>query len=257
MNITITNIDIDDQTIDPTLRVGIAIEYFEGIEVPISVTGRIILSGKTISNLQEVQTVNDSFDELLVFDQRTHDERINGGNKFQTRKYLRLTSNLSPKAIDYIEESRERSREKSVDFQIEFTLKSLILSFKPVGTGGPQNTNSFLKIKVTKPYEHFSIKQSDWINHFSNHLGIGKFLLLELSIPNSNKVPKFWEKLYSSLLQNLVSIENCLKSGDWQHAMFHMRKFYENIKIGDDKPGHKKFKQDFLQDNKICYIIFA
>lgn len=244
MRINITNIDVDDQTIDPALRVSIEVEYFEGIEAPISVAGRIILNGKTISSLQEIQIVNDSYDELIVFDQRTQDERMNGGNKFQTKKSLRLTSSLSPKAIEHIEESQERSREKSVDFQIEFILKSLNLSFKPVGTGGPQNTNSFLKIKVTKPYEHFTIKQSDWINHYTTHLGIGKFLLFELSIPNNNRVPKFWEKLYGNLVKNLVDIEHCLKSGDWQNAMFYVRKFYENIKIGDGKPGHNKFKQE-------------
>jgi len=27
--------------------------------------------------------------------------------------------------------------------------------------------------------------------------------------------------------------------------MFYLRKFYENIKIGDNKPGHKDFKVEF------------
>lgn len=37
-------------------------------------------------------------------------------------------------------------------------------------------------------------------------------------------------------------MESCLRSGDWQKVMFIGRKYFENIKVGDNKPGHNNFK---------------
>jgi len=197
------------QSIQPALWIGADLEYDDDIEAPISISGRIMVGNKVVAYINEHQIINETVLDLKVFDKKTADQRMDAGNKFKSEYRAKLTALLSPKAIDFIEECRERHHEKSVDFQIEFIVKTLVLSFKPVGTGGPQNTNSFLELRVAKPYEHYSIKQSDWINRYSEHLGIGRFLLLELNVTNNN-VPTFWKDLYQNLIENLRGAENCI-----------------------------------------------
>lgn len=248
MKITIHNIKAGNEYVDVTLQISASIEYLRDIESPISIAGRILLNGKTVSLINEVQTINEASLVLKAFDKKTENERRNGGSNSITTQSVQLISTLSTKAIQFIEDERERNREKSVDLQFEFVLKSLSFSFNPNGVGGPQNNDSVLEISITKPYVHFTIKQSDWINHFSENIGIGRFLLLELSIPKNHKPPKYWEKLYSNLTRNLTDMDSCIKKGDWGGAMSIGRKFAENIKIGDGKPGHQRFKNEL---NKI------
>ena len=40
-------------------------------------------------------------------------------------------------------------------------------------------------------------------------------------------------------------MESCMRKGDWHKTMFYARLFYERIKIGDNKPAHKKFREEF------------
>lgn len=243
MNLVIRNIKVDNQTVESTLCIDVDIEFYEGIEVPISITGQMMLNGKIISLLGEYKKVSAIDYELIVHDQKAYENKTDVRSNFKRLYSAQLSTKLSPAAIEYIELQREKHPEKSVSFQFEFVLKSILLKFIPKGTGGPQNTDELLKISVTKPYGVFTINHSDWVNHFTEPLGIGKFLLVGLAIPSVN-VPVFWRALYEKLNGNLSSIEACLKSGEWQQAMLHLRKFYENIKIGDDKPGHKKFRQE-------------
>lgn len=244
MKIVINSISVDTQSINPALQLDIAVEYVDEIEAPFLISGAIVSSGKIISTIEQVQIINQQQYDLVVFDQKTRNTRIDGGSKYKTRATFKLISILSTKALDYLEESRNKHFEKSVNLQIDFVLMSISLPYKPVGAGGPQTGDELLKIKQEKVFENYVIKQSDWVNHFSTQLGIGKFLLLELMILDKVVNSRYWIELYDNLAKNLEDTETALKNGDWYHAMFHLRRFYENIKVGDNKPGSKNFKEE-------------
>lgn len=157
--------------------------------------------------------------------------------------FAQLTVSLTNKAIEYIEIQREKDHEKAARFFIELVVKYIDIPSEQLNLAA----ENFIRLQVKRKNTSFTIKQSDWINNYSPHLGIGNFLLLELQIPDDKNVTEFWKELYASLTINLKDIETCLRSGDWQKAMLLSHKFYENIKIGDNKKGHAKFKEEFIK----------
>jgi hypothetical protein len=234
------NITIDNQTIDPTLLIRFDLEFYYNMEMPVIIQGILKTGeGKIVTQLHEYQTYTDgSFDlEMITKIEKEKRYRENSKNRY----YVQMKANLSPKAIEYIELQRERDYEKSARFYLDFTVKYLELG----ETSQNSKSESLLKLKGKKFNDAFIIKQSDWIKNFSPPLGIGNFLLLEMRIPENKKVSKFWIQLYEKLTLNLRDMEICLQSGDWVKTMFFARKFYENIKIGDKKPAHKKFREEF------------
>jgi hypothetical protein len=240
MKINILDITVDSHTISPALTIGLDIQCPRNIEAPISISGTLSTSdGKVVSFLNEYNLNTDSYFEL---DALTEAERKRILKEKDIRQYyVQLTAVLSQKAIEYIEIQREKDSTKSVKFMLNFIVKYLEIQVKPVNV----IEGTLIRVQIKRDQQRFEIKQSDWVIKYSPNIGIGNFLLLELQIPDDKKVSKFWKDLYAALCHNLKDIEKCLRSGDWEKAMFFARKFYENVKIGDGKPGHKQFKEEF------------
>lgn len=129
------------------------------------------------------------------------------------------------------------------------------VKFSQNGSGGADNktareinassTRTVMRFRIERIKTSNTIPQGDWIKRFSPYLGIGKFMLIELKIPDDLLVDEFWQKLYNRVVQNLQEMEKGLKNGDWQNVLTISRKFYENIKFGDKKPRHAKFREQF------------
>lgn len=245
INTTIEHISIDTESIDPVLSINVIIDSNFLTESPISITGTIRVENKIISYISELRYYTEGYSELAVLadPQREIHNRGNRTNKTQTN----LTASLSQKAIDWIENSREKNREKSVHFSFEFVVEYVEITAKPDNWYGDRS--SFLRIRKAKCWNQLTISQSDWINRFYNLLGIGRFLIVELPDKSLVTQNKLWESLVTSLFNDLNKMENAVKSGNWQEVMTYARKFFEDIKIGDNKPGSKKYKADF--DNKL------
>ena len=134
---------------------------------------------------------------------------------------------------------REKNQQKDVSLTLHFIIKF-------IEEGEPtNNTLPSIRMQVNDNREFIHIKQSDWIQNFAPVLGIGKYVLLELQIPESVNVKTFWKTMYSKLSDNVHEMELSLRSGDWYKTMTVARRYYENIKLGDNKPGTKKFREEF------------
>lgn len=237
MKIEITNIRVDRNSIDPALLVSVSIAYVAGIEAPVSIAGRIILSGKTISTIDEQFYLSESFLELGVTDSAEFDRRKERRADHEATYSTQLTGRLSSKAIAYIEDIRQMNSERLIQLQVEFVIKSMTMNLWSLGA----DRRLFFELRVSKPYGLFSISHSDWIYHFAESLGMGKYLLVELDVQKGD-VPEFWKEMYEKLAENLEMTSQNLKAGDWQTVMFHLRKFFENAKIGDKRPAHHEFR---------------
>lgn len=240
MNVKILKLVVDKQSISPALTIAIDIEFTRHIYAPISISGRLMTEdNRVVSFLTEYQINSDKYFGLQILS-RTDKEKLNRGRNTE-RSYCQLTAQLTYEAIEYIELQREVNPEKSVKFYFDFIVKYLELPIDPPNL----SASVFFQSHVQRFSDYFTIQQSDWIRNYSPNLGIGKFLLIELRIPSKKHVPIFWQKLYNQLCDNLQDMEHCLQEGDWEKAILYARRFFENAKIGDKKPAHKKFKEEF------------
>ncbi|MCC6372886.1 MAG: hypothetical protein IT236_17915 [Bacteroidia bacterium] len=241
MNIKISKISIETQALTPTLTIWAELEFQREIEIPLSISGRMLSNdGKLLSLLNEYQVHTDTYYELTILSRPAKDKLYRQKN--ETRYQAQMTAVLNHMALDWIERLREKDHEKSVRFSFDFIVKTMEIPAEPDRLG---TNDSFLKLQIKRLFTNEIIKQSDWVNNYAPSLGIGKFLMLELKMPTHINVSKFWSDLYQQLCLNLNDMETSLRSGDWEKTMLHARKFYENIKIGDNKPGNKKFKDEF------------
>ncbi len=236
MNIKVSKIEYDNFSINHTLNIMGTIEFGHKFEAPICLSGKLKTNdGKIISLLDEFHLKKENNIKVyFVSDEekaKHYNENKRGTYEFQ------LKTELSQKAIDYIEDQRLKDPDKSVKFAIDFITKFIEIK------GVDYKLNN-IEINYKMGSCEFKIEQNDWINNFSPKLGLGKFIILELNIPNNN-VPEYWKQLYESLFYKTVEMENCIKIGDWQKTMFLSRQFFEDIKFGDNKPGHRTFKDEF------------
>ena len=182
--------------------------------------------------------INSDYDyglRLLSKDEKEQSRKENRPH----RRFVQLSAQLTQIAIESIENQRDKTSDKSINFSLDLVIKSMSLT-KDISDN---RFEDFIKIKIAREYSNVSIEQSEWINKFSEKLGIGKFMLVELKVPNS-EVPDFWNKLFELLRKNVTDMELSIRSGDWQKTMLFARKFFENIKIGDKKKGHKEFREE-------------
>lgn len=238
MNIKNISIATDSQTLTPSFIISLALEYYPGNEIPVSVTGRLFSSeNKVISHLFDNYFANDS----KVF------EIIQSVPLKSTHKphlwYFHLSAPLTFDAIEHIENLRELNEDKAVTFNFDLVVKYFCKSVPAIPNLSPAKPP--LRFQIVRIKASIIIFQSDWVKRFSSYLGIGKFILLELKIPDEISVDGIWLQLYERLTRNLKEMEKALKNGDWQNVMSISRKFYENIKFGDKKPSHVKFREQF------------
>lgn len=242
MKISNLQVNVCTQSLSPTLQLYVNIEFSYKIEVPVSITGRILSdNSKIISYISEHHKENGIECHLHLLT-KAEKEKIKNENTNENYSTY-LSAELSPKAIEHIEIMREKNPEKSVQFRIEFIIKYMEIGVEPEDL----HKGSLIKFSIKKISENFEIKQSDWIQKYAPYIGIGKYLLFEFVIPNENKIPSFWKIFYDDLSQTVINMEDSLRNGDWQKTMFFARFFYENSKIGDDKIGHQEFKNEFTK----------
>ncbi len=233
MEIKILQCRVDPQTLGPNLVFTVDLIYDVG-KAPVSISGSLKTGsdGKVISFLNE----NGSYYDFQLMGKEIRPAYF--GNITTKNIQLELTATLSPKALEHIEKLRENDHEKSVRLNLDLFVKVLEIT-------SDYRVTDYLQLANRRQHANYEIKQSDWIKNYSAKLGMGSFVLLELQVPEKKEVPKYWEELYNLLGQNVKDMENAIHNGDWQKTMFFARKFYENVKIGDSKPGHKKFKEQF------------
>lgn len=239
MEIKLQNISIDQQALNPTLTIGLHLEFGYTLEAPISISGRLLSAdSKVLSLLNEYQINTDSNFGLRPLTKVERD-RI-WREKSNHSYYAQLTATLPLNSIEHIELVREKDHEKSVRFNMDFVVKYLDMPATP-----QEPTTDFLKLNIKRAYLNTVIKQSDWVKNYSPLLGIGNFMLLELTIPDSQKVGAEWKELYDRLTLRVTEMNEAIRVGDWQKVIDRGRQFNDNLKLNKGKAdGHQKFREE-------------
>jgi len=256
MDFIVKSITAEPNSILPSLIVYIGVSHYQNMEALLSISGTLRSgSGVIIAYLSEHQFQGERDIDLKLFDETQANEIHIGRNKYRSSFYITLTALLTPKAIQHIEEVREKTNEKSVSLGVRIITRTITLPYKPKSAGGPQTNDTLVAIKTKEiTLEQYKISQSDWINSYASPLGIGNYLLLELNIPSKHEVDEPWIELYDRLRLRLSEIETANREGDWQKAMIASRQFYENLhfkqnKSKNDKVFKEALKEFFVKDN--------
>lgn len=102
-------------------------------------------------------------------------------------------------------------------------------------------------MNIQKVQVQYKITQSDWINHFAKSIGVGKFLLLELLVPEDHGVSKQWSGVYKKLSKLVAEIETDNQKGELNFTMILARSYFENLKVENPNSGPSKFRDDFIK----------
>lgn len=246
MYIKVESVEADNESIIPSLKVGLEIQFYEYLEVPISITGSVYSgNSKLIGTFHEEHIHHQKDIPFRLMSNSERDKRYSSGSNGIGTYYPKCNVLLSSPALEHLETVREKHNAKSCILNFRFLVKTIMQGDN--FDGGTFNSNhNFLSLKLSSTSAQFEIKESDWVRSYTPILGIGTFLLLEYRIPElSITESPFWFKWHSALISNVEDMENCIRWGDWQGCMTTARKFYENAKIGDKKPANTKMKSEF------------
>lgn len=227
MNLKVNSLEVSKLALTPTLNVSITCIH-SIYSRPVLISGVLISQdGKECSYLHEY-TLN-GFQSSTI-----HPPRNDNQNNIKAQTEFILTGTITSKAIDYIEELREKDHEKSVRLSLGFIIKTLSI---------PQQVGNSLHIEVSRLTDNITIGQSDWERKYAAPLGIGKYMLLEFQIPEEDKVDAEWIDLYNRLSEAIREIEKSINHGDWKKALIESRIFFDNLYINKKTEGYESFKK--------------
>lgn len=230
-------IEIDNQSIHPTLICNIKVEFDRNVEIPLSLSGRLFTGNKVIGQLNEYYHNTERNYNLRLLNE--NEKRQSARDKNSETHTFFLESILAPKALNYIENEREKNIDKSIEFYFELIGKSLFL---PSDTSN-FTSDDFIRLKIdNRLTKRVKIEQSQWCNQFSDKLGIGKFLLIELDIPDT-VIENGWSETMMILKNNLNEMEQAIQKGDWEKSIFVSRLFTEKINIFKRKDKRLALKE--------------
>jgi hypothetical protein len=172
---------------------------------------------------------------------------------------------LDRRALDYVEEVRQKNKKRDVVLKFVFNWSILshnlkighynktrlqpggpeVLVVNP-GPGSPNDANLNLRILVSEQVNLFNnrsstatlvytIRASDWVNDFQGPLGVGKFLIVEIPQPELGGAPtanlgvrqeEFLGRL-NKANDVLLSMEQELNKGEWGSVVAKSRELLE------------------------------
>jgi hypothetical protein len=238
MRASIHSIRVDIDTLSPTLIITLNLEYPYGVEAPLSILGIMrTYDNKKVGTLHEVGLDHNHINQIQLSPIYAEDRGRAYSKQNETKYQAMLSATLSRQAVDHIESQREKHHQKSVSLAFDFIVKFL----------EAKENEQFPQVRVQKFNESYKISQSDWIQGYAEHLGIGNFLLLELRIPGKATVSEEWRELLDRQYRHLENIENEIRQGNWLSVMTIARQFFDNFHFIDRKTHHAQYIDSLQQ----------
>lgn len=241
MEVKINQVSINQQYVSPTINFSTHIISRYDIEFPNIITGELLCNGRIISLLHPILEIGNEIEIREINNaQNSKNYRENNSNYYK----INLLAALDKTKINFIENERQKNERKSVKFSVRLRISGIkIPTFE-------KSSEYKYQIRIEELFETIEISQNDWLRKFCPFLGIGEFYLIELIKPPLENGNKIWSDLHENLINNLTQMEEELKRGNWQRTIEISRRFFENIKVGDNKQGNKKYKDELIKRMK-------
>ena len=230
-------IEVDTQSIHPTLICNVSIEFERDIEIPLSLSGRLFVGNKVIATVNENKHNTEEIHNLKLLNREQKQQRYKERNRGIYNFFLE--TQLSSLALNHIEETRDKHPQKAIEFYFELVGKSLELpsDFHDLSSDDALRLSVTHRITARK-----IIEQSDWCNNYSNKLGIGKFMLVELQEPSFN-ANGAWEETMFLLNTNIGEMRIAIQNGDWHKTIWVSRRFLEKIDLTKSVKNRNSLKE--------------
>ena len=235
MKIELMNIEINNECFNPTLRITIRWEYTPGVEALTNVFGNLIYDGKIIGKLDLVNFNSGGF----TIDAQYYMKNTTGSNTVD----LFLECVLNRKVIRYINDTRKNAKNGDVLLRADISLlyldsRTFIVNLKKelklsaqadINLLSTLNGNSYLEVRHIRVTIQPTIKASDWINDYTQKLGLGEFQIVEIPKLNLGNDAKIFDKSLEALEMSKKHLYD-LKMGSAMTALRNsLRLFNETL----------------------------
>jgi hypothetical protein len=247
IDITYDRVEADQNSINPTLNFWVKLRYTTRICHGYILSGKLKARDGKLLALIGSGTFNGQHNETLDFlPVSVVDDRYGKPQNMESKTY-KLTVELTQAAVAYIENGRHASHEKTVEFQLE--VETVVYHTRMISAGQGQHSFPGEKpqISIERKSDYFtpSIQHSEWINRFCPHLGIGRFILVELSQPSGKSLSAKWDGIYETIRSKLATMETNLRKGEWLSVMVDARQVFENLKVYGDNQNDQALRDEF------------
>lgn len=247
MHLEVKNISVEPNCLVPTLRILLDVTYHYQVEAPLTIGGQLLAEdGKVIGSLHELQSARESDLHLKPLEKSSRDARFSDP-KFRQVYQAYISCELSAKSIHHIELLRSNNAEKSVILNGNFIIKSAYMPSALADIEQSGNHAALLQVNVKRMYSQYTIGQSEWVQQYAGILGLGDYLLLEMVLPDIDRVPIHWQELFQRSVERIKEMKKAILHHDWQQVMFKARQFFENLKFNIQHTPQRQFKDELKQ----------
>jgi hypothetical protein len=234
------NIYPNRQSLEPELLIGFEYVLNDSRSVAIQAYGHLSINGTKIAEMRlrsdEHADMRDIGIKVLP-----RDQAIAKG-----RDRLSFTASLSQRALDWIQECRERDVKHDVRLQISLTTFSISsrayeLSI-PLQVGKNQTENaiipqmidsSIINVEKYVASEQYVIPSNDWIKDYCPVFKLGKFMVIEVpQVEPGGNILDIHERI-NRATEVFHRMQGYYLNGEWTNLIEESRKFWEAFNIGD------------------------
>lgn len=162
-----------------------------------------------------------------------------------TRNFL-LTASLSNKALDKIEEAKDKDPNNDVNFTLKVMIKRCSVR---------QSNENFIEeisyLSKIEGNEDVRIPHSEWENKYAEKLGMGKTLTVDIKIPDEETQNNAFFENFEQMRNYLEKMNEDLIRGEWKQVIDNAREFYEATPLYRKESNELKdqFRDNFQSRN--------
>jgi len=258
MNIKIIEVLTQSASIRKELIFKCELSFSNKMQLPLVIEGILISDGnKILADIKESPSDN-TRGAIPLMPKNDAEQVRDQTQEYRTTISVNLVAVLSREAILHIEQKRLSNNQKDVVLSLKLRSKYLNTGFDT--TKFTQTLTDLIRYDVTILYADVKIPQSDWLKKFSDDLGIGSFLIIEINKSKMLNLFNAYKKLGEDDLEDFTLriektidkiniMENHIKTGEWEIVMRFAREFFELLRFKKADPLYEKFKTRFIDRN--------
>lgn len=170
------------KTLEPELYVQAKFHYSGVSVIPLEVTGYLFINDIKISNFSTYEFGKGILENLVP---------MNQSREIDKEFAVTFLAPLSRQAIEELNSSRSKNPRGEVLMGFKFSFKCIESSFESMNLTYNESKStvvtipngSLLQYRVYPSNYEVKISASDWLHDFYSHLGLGRFIVVELPIP--------------------------------------------------------------------------